>query len=166
MPIDAFNPAQAKALKLDQKGVSLATLQVLTYQFDDDNDLRLANTKNPDDGHYWEPAFDGDYINLHVFCSEDRFSTPSQASADFKACTALLGLQLEMEHPQPAGAVPDGVSLPAGISEDETEDLPFRTLRMARLGRLVRQNGDANISWSSNDALDCPEACMPVLGEP
>ncbi len=166
VPFEAFNQDEAKALKLDQKGVHLASLHVFTYTFDDDNDLRLATTNSKNDGHYWEPAFSGNYINLHIFCSEDRFSTPSQARADFTALTALLGLKLELEHPQPVASVPDDLHLPAGVIGEETEDLPFRTLRMARLGRLVRQNGDANIAWSSNDALDCPEACGPVVGEP
>jgi len=166
---DAFNPDEAKALNLDKRGVNIATLQVFTYTFNDDNGLRLANAANADDkldGHYWEPAFDGNYINLHIFCSEDRFSTPSQASADFKACTALLGLKLELEHPYPTATAANDVRLPAGVIAEETEDLPFRTLRLARLGRLVRQNGDANLAWSGNDALDCPDACTPVLGEP
>jgi hypothetical protein len=164
VPFDSFNQDDAKSLKLDQKGVHLAALHVFTYTFDDDNDLRLASADNKDDGHYWEPAFSGNYINLHIFCSEDRFSTPSQASADFAACTALLGLKLELERPQPIAAAPDDLHLPAGVIGEETEDLPFRTLRMARLGRLVKQNGDANLAWASNDALDCPEACMPLLG--
>jgi hypothetical protein len=165
VPFDAFNPAEAKALKLDQKGVHIATLHVITYTFKDDNDLRLANAENLDDGHYWEPAFDGSYINLHIFCSEDRFSTPSQASADFKACAALLGLKLELEYPYPVAMAANDVRLPSGVIAEETEDLPFRTLRMGRLGRLLRQGGDANLAWSGNDALDCPEACGPVLGE-
>lgn len=165
VPFDAFNRQEAKALKLDTKGVRLAMLHVFTYTFDDDNDLRLVNAHDEKDGHYWEPVFDGNYINLHIFCSEDRFSTPSQASADFKACTALLGLKLQLERPQPVAAVLDEGQLPAGVIAEETEDLPFRTLRMARLGRLVRQNGDANLAWSTNDALDCPEACSPVLAE-
>lgn len=166
VPFGAFNAKEAKALKLDEEGVRLAMLHVFTYPFNDDNDLRLANIENDSDGHYWEPAPNGNYINLHIFCSEDRFSTPSQASADFKACTALLGLKLQLEHPEPSTAASDDIRLPAGVIAEETEDLPFRTLRMARLGRLVSQKGDANRAWSGNDALDCPEACTPVVAEP
>jgi hypothetical protein len=166
VPFQAFNQEEAEALKLDQQGVPLATLHVLTYTFKDDNDLRLASTDKQDDGHYWEPAFNGDFINLHIFCSEDRFSTPSQASADFKACTALLGLKLELEHPQPVPLAESDVRLPDGVIAEETEDLPFRTLRMARLGRLFSQKGDTNRAWSGNDALDCPEACTPPVGAP
>jgi len=166
VPFEAFNQDAAKELKLEQI-VHMAALHVFTYTFDDDNDLRLSNakTKNELDGHYWEPAFNGNYINLHIFCSEDRFSTPSQASADFNACTALLGVKLELEHPFPIATAANDVRLPPGVIAEETEDLPFRTLRLARLGRLLRQNGDANLAWSGNDALDCPEACGPVLGE-
>jgi hypothetical protein len=164
VPVTAFNQKEAQALRLDEKSVPLASVHVLTYTFRDDNGLRLENVDKSAAGHYWEPAFNGNYVNLHIFCSEDRFSTPSQASADFKACAALLGLELELEHPQPIAAAESDVSLPDGVIPEETEDLPFRTMRMARLGRLFSQKGDTNRAWSGNDALDCPESCTGPVG--
>ena len=59
----------------------------------------------------------------------------------------------------PSGIPVDG-PLPRGVTIPETEDLAARTQRMARLGRLVSQTGDANLAWYGNDALDGnPEGC-------
>jgi hypothetical protein len=51
--------------------------------------------------------------------------------------------------------------LPPGVIAEETEDLAARTLRIARLGRLRRQNADLNQAWYGNEALDGdPDACL------
>jgi len=69
-------------------------------------------------------------------------------------------LQLELTGTLRASAIPNDSHLPAGVAAEETEDLAPRTLRMARLGRLVTLNGDANLAWYGNDALDSdPSAC-------
>jgi hypothetical protein len=146
----------------------LSMVQVLTYKVPDANELCIRYLEDDKTGgHYWEPVFLGNYINLHVFCSEDRFSTPTHAVEDFAACTELLGYPgLTLSRPQPAGAIPDDSHLPEGVIEEETEDLGFRTLRMARLGRLFKQNGDTNLAWAPNSALWDPYSCSGVIGAP
>src|SRR5258708_26118749 len=49
----------------------IGTLQIFTYDFQDDTKLRLEG-QNEDPDHYWEPVFTGEEcITLHVFSSED-----------------------------------------------------------------------------------------------
>jgi hypothetical protein len=163
VPLNAFDDDDVARLNL-KTDLLIPNVHVFTYSFDDDNELKLANAEDHGDGHFWEPAFTGSYINLHIFCSEDRFSTPTQAAHDFDECVRLLGLRLRLEHPQPSAAAADDRDLPDGVLAEELEDLPFRTLRMARLGRLFREDGDTNLAWAANDPLGDPETCSNVRG--
>jgi len=144
----------------------IATLQVFTYDILDQNALSLKAEDG--DGHYWEPAFTGDFINLHIFSAEDHFHKPSNADEDFNKCAELLGgvkLRLQTRSLRATGILNTG-ELPDGVVQEETETLAVRTLRMARLGRVVRQNGDANLAWYGNDALDgTEEACAGLIGK-
>jgi hypothetical protein len=141
----------------------MATLQVLTYDIDDEN--RLALKADIGDGHYWEPAFIGDHINLHIFSSEEHYYKPSNAQEDFNQCVALLGAKLRLQTRfLPASQILEE-DVPPGVAPQETEDLALRTLRLARLGRLVVQNGDTNLAWKGIDALDGdPQACAGLGG--
>jgi hypothetical protein len=153
--LDVRNPADPNE--------HIATLQVFSYHVDDENKL-LLQTKDGD-GHYWEPVVTTgpdkrEFINLHVFSAEDHFTKLSNSEEDFNRCTELLGSQLLLDTRLVPSGIPDRGHLPAGVTEPETEGLAERTLRMARLGRLVTQNGDANLAWYGNDALDGnPQAC-------
>jgi hypothetical protein len=153
----------------------VATLQVLNYDIDDANRLALKGfrvdpkheRRELPEGHYWEPVFNGNCVNLHIFSSEDHYHKPSNSGEDLNKCIRQLGVtglelntkevpvDLGMElHPQLA---PGGIQrdeLPTGVRPQETETLVVRTLRMARLGRLVLEKGDANLAWYGNDALD------------
>jgi hypothetical protein len=151
----------------------MATLQVLTYDIDDENGLALKADNG--DGHYWEPSFTRDYINrrdyinLHVFSSEEHYYKPSNAREDFNQCVALLGAKLRLQTRfLPASEIPDDPQkkvLPPGVAPQETEDLALRTLRLARLGRLIVENGDTNLAWKGIDALDGdPQACSGLGG--
>jgi hypothetical protein len=156
IPRDLF--AHAEELASDSPTQHMATLHVFTYDIENENKLFLKADKGG--GHYWEPVFNGNYVNLHIFSAEDHFEGPSNAVKDFKKCAELLGLQLELTGTLRASEIPDDSHLPAGVAAEETEDLAPRTLRMARLGRLVARNGDANLAWYGNDALDSnPSAC-------
>jgi len=136
----------------------LPTLHVFTYDIENENKLFLKTANGG--GHYWEPVFNGNYVNLHIFSAEDHFEGPSNAVEDFKKCAELLGLQLEFTGTLRASEIPNDSHLPPGVAAEETEDLAPRTMRMARLGRLVTRNGDANLAWYGNDALDSnPAAC-------
>jgi len=148
-----------------EKPQHIATLQVLTYDINDENELALKAETGED--HHWQPAFTGDHINLHIHASEDHYYKPSNAREDFNACVRLLGVNLELQTRfLPAKGILDSDGpLPYGVTPEETEPLAVRTLRMARLGRLVVQGGDANQAWHGNDALDGdPQACASVGG--
>jgi hypothetical protein len=140
------------ALRRDQPVEHVATLQVFVYDFEDENQLFLK-AKNGE-GHYWEPAFTGDSINLHIFSSEDHYGRLSNSEEDFNECAELLGSPVRLDTSLAPTGILEPNGLPHGVSEPETEDLSTRTLRMARLGRLVARNADANLAWYGNDALD------------
>jgi hypothetical protein len=154
-------------LVVDSDPQHIATLQVFTYDIEDQNTLSLKAQDG--DGHYWEPVFTGNYINLHIFSAEDHYHKPSNAKEDFNECAKLVGgvkLRLQTRSLRASGIV-DAGQLPAGVVEEETEDLALRTMRMDRLGRLIRQNGDANLAWYGNDAMDgSPRACGPIVVKP
>jgi hypothetical protein len=148
----------AEELAADSETQRMATLHIFTYDIADENNLCLRAPNGG--GHYWEPVPNGNYVNLHIFSAEDHLEGPSNAAGDFKKCAELLGLQLELTGTLLAGEIPGDGCLPAGVAAEETEDLAPRTLRLARLGRLVTGNGDANLAWYANDALDSnPSAC-------
>ena len=159
---DAFTNQDDLLVDGDQH---IATVQVFTYEVEDQNALFLKARDG--EGHFWEPVLTGDHINLHIFCAEDHYHKPSNAQEDFNQCADLVGgvkLRLQTRSLLASGIL-DAGQLPAGVVEQETESLALRTARMARLGRLVSQNGDTNLAWYGNDALDGdPEACSgPVF---
>jgi hypothetical protein len=147
-------------LVVNDNSQHIATLQVFTYEIEDQNDLMLKAQDG--DGHYWEPVLTDGHVNLHIFSAEDHYHKPSNAEEDFNKCADLIGglnLRLETDH-LPSSRLFDTEPVP-GVDFRETESLALRTQRMARLGRLVLQKGgDANLAWFGNDALDGdPEAC-------
>jgi hypothetical protein len=163
VPRDSFvNP---RALVSTSATQHMATLQIFTYDFDDDNELLLTSDRG---GHHWEPAFTRQSINLHIFSSEDHREGPSHAIEDFKECAMLLGSDLELGRSLRAREIPplDVRNLPDGVVDKETEDLAPRTIRLARLGRILKQKDfDANVAWFGNDALDGdPQACSGPVG--
>jgi hypothetical protein len=141
-----------QALRGDAAVEHVATLQVFVYDFEDENQLFLK--ANRGEGHYWEPAFTRDSINLHIFSSEDHYGRLSNSEEDFNECAELLGSPVRLDTRLAPTGILEPHDLPPGVSEAETEDLSTRTLRMARLGRLVARNADANLAWYGNDALD------------
>jgi hypothetical protein len=169
IPRDLFGikpPGPPVELEGDGTTLRATALQVLTYDIKDQNQLKLVFQDNQKDGHYWEPLLAGNYINLHMFCSEDHHQTINPAR-DLEECASLLGFpQLELDtRSLPSDEIPDTDSLPDGVVAEETESLPQRTQRLARLGSLIRQKGDANLAWTENDALnDDPAVCYPFGG--
>jgi hypothetical protein len=169
IPRDKFNVADDLVLAGDQH---IATLQIFTYDVTNPNDVCLEATTG--EGHFWEPAPLDGYINLHVFAAEDHFHKFSNAQEDFNECVRLLGnekLELKTATLLADGPVDEG-QLPNGVIKEETETLAFRTGRMAKLGRIIKQErdedegeGDKNLTWYGNDALDgSEEACAgPVV---
>jgi hypothetical protein len=138
----------------------VATLQILTFDILDEANLRLRRGDGPA-GHFWEPVFSGDFVNLHIFAQEDHHERPSFAASDLLATLRILGSKIEkIRGVLIAKGIASGDPIPDGVKPEETEDLAPRTRRMARLGRLVLQKGDPNQAWYRNDALDDdPPAC-------
>lgn len=141
----------------DEQPVSL--LQVFTYKILDQNAIFID--ANRGDGHHWQPAFTGTHINLHIFASEDHFHTLSNAQEDFNKCMELFDVDLRLQQQRvPTKPIPVGDFSGIDVTPEETEDLPVRTLRMARLGRLKVENRDTNLAWFGDDALDSyPRLC-------
>jgi hypothetical protein len=148
----------------DRESQHAAAVQVFTYDFQDDNRLKLADcTLKPSGGHYWEPVYVGNYVNLHIFSAEDHYEQPSLAIDDFGKTAGLFGFKLSLRKSLPMSGVRDNET-PEGVDPKETEDLAPRTLRLALLGRLMKQGGNANLAWYGNDALDGdPGACSGFI---
>jgi len=151
------------------KGDFAADLQVFTYEIDSDPLLSLQRIsddgKDNLSGHFWEPVFTGDYASLQIFSAEDHPDDPAHTSRVFQKVSALLGVtNIALNEVHRARGI-DENDLPPGVIAEETEDLAARTLRIARLGRLRRQNSDLNQAWYGNEALDgSPEACVCQVG--
>jgi len=163
VPFNSFD--NAAGLKPKGRPQQIPTLQVFTYRIEDANNLllKLQQNKSQQDksqqdktgpGHYWEPVFNGDVINLHIFSAEDHCDGPPKVPVDFVTCMNIIGSQLTLTRIHPTSGISEDETLPAGVIPEETEDLEPRTRRMARLGRLLRENGDLNQAWYKNDALD------------
>jgi hypothetical protein len=151
----------------------IATLQIFTYEFDDDALVRLDN-------HPWEPAFAGTSedmtMNLHVFSAVESLAPnghgaghglspgdhPKQA---FASCVRLFQNfnDLELRETAPANNLD---AMPRGVSREEAEDLRPRLQRLAQLGRMKKaENRDLNQLWFNNEALDGdPDTCGDAWG--
>jgi hypothetical protein len=159
-----FDPPEARNELLSKSDVlNVATLQIFTYDIHDERELRLQSTtqeKGREKGHYWEPVFSGDFVNLHIFSEEDHHDRPSYGADDLLSALKILGSKISSVKVGLTTRIDPGDTLPDGVKPEETEDLAPRSKRMARLGRLVLQNGDLNQAWYTNDALDeDPPAC-------
>ena len=184
IPTAAFT--NRRPLIVPGKTQHMATLQAFTYEIDNENELRLEAVKSPQpralklEDHYWEPAFTGNYVNLHIFSSEDYYHKPSNADEDINQCVALLGvnLQVDVRYVPARGIDSTQENLPPGVAPIETEDLASRTRGLAQLGRrlvqigrqhadaiVLVQNRDADLAWYGTDVLDgSGEACGDTVG--
>ena len=121
---DAFTNQDDLLVDGDQH---IATVQVFTYEVEDQNALFLKARDG--EGHYWEPVLTGDHINLHIFCAEDHYHKPSNAQEDFNQCADLVGgvkLRLQTRSLLASGIL-DAGQLPPGVVDQETESLALRT---------------------------------------
>ncbi len=149
----------------------LTTLQVFTYKFKSDTNLRLVQVKSDGKktqrvagaqavhreskrGHFWEPSFASDNtINLHIFSAHDHEHSAGHPETAFQQVAALLGHELRLTSPPPASEL-EIKELPEGVMPEETEDLADRVKRMTRLGRMRRQGRDLNQLWLDTEPLD------------
>ncbi|MBI4907413.1 MAG: hypothetical protein HY820_27555 [Acidobacteria bacterium] len=138
----------------------IGTLQVFSYDFTDDAELRLDYVG--DVGPVWEPAFAGDplVVNLHVIAAHEH--APLSARTERCQDTVLQKcFELFQNLDLKVGGVPDPNNsefalepLPEGVVREECEDLEPRTRRLAQAGRMKRDNRDLNQMWFESEALD------------
>ncbi|HEV2992081.1 MAG TPA: hypothetical protein VG759_26830 [Candidatus Angelobacter sp.] len=175
------NPADYVVQTNDQKQrfPDIATVQVLIYQYDNENDVRL-------DGHTWEPCSTEGAISLHIISTSPEPEGEAHERETDKALKDLLtpyhGLTFKKD-PRPLVASwidpPDnpkhmndprhnfGDYSPLTVQEDyfvdsnfnyaflhaELEHLTLRNARLGRLGRLKQQRKNIESVWSDPDPL-------------
>jgi hypothetical protein len=128
-----------------------AAVQVLTYEFTDENALRLGD-------HPWEPVlFEGRYVNLHVFSEPERRPTDDHARQAFQSCLGLfLGVDLTLKAPLqtcvPEEKVPD-------VHEFELQDLVQRQRWLEVFGRAIKEGRDPRAIWDDPTPFVGSDAC-------
>jgi hypothetical protein len=115
IPADALGGDDKEKIVDGRDAIESATIQVLTYEFDNDADLRLGN-------HPWEPVLEGDFVNLHVFSEPERNVTDDHVRLAFQASIGLFaGVDLSLKgRVQPLYA---DEAIPPGVNEFELQDL-------------------------------------------
>src|SRR5437867_7389342 len=89
IPAKALGGADMKRIVRGRKEVQSATVQVLTYPFENDADLRLGD--HPwEPVLEWDPAFKESFVNLHVFSEPERNSTDNHLRQAFQASVGLF----------------------------------------------------------------------------
>jgi hypothetical protein len=141
---------------------NIATLQIFTYEFSDDAELRIAGGPHP---VFWEPAFVGETVNLHIFACPENDQHAEHISDAFATCLDLFESPPNLTLPQPA--TPDALfkgELPRGVDAEETEDLAPRVRRQIQMGRMRKEKRNLNLSWFETEALggnpgSCSDFC-------
>jgi hypothetical protein len=131
-------------------GFQSATVQVLTYDFDDDADLGLGD-------HPWEPVVELDadgttHVNLHIFSEPERSPNEDHVRHAFQAAMSVFaGLNLMLVRLANAGFVDiaddDDDLKRRGVIKLELEGLVQRRRRLDVLGRAIRESRDLNSIW-------------------
>jgi hypothetical protein len=119
-----------------------ATVQVLTYNFESDAQLQLGN-------HPWQPALEGDYVNLHVFSEPERSIGEDHVRHAFQAMMSLLGAKLSLNRPADdydISKLPDR-EIPEGVDRIELQTLLERQRWLMALGRGIKEGRDVNGIW-------------------
>jgi hypothetical protein len=137
-----------------------ATVQVLTYDFDNDNDLKLGD-------HPWEPVIERDekqnknYVNLHVFSEPERLPTQDHLRHAFQAGVGLfVGVDLTLNGPT---RPPDPDPPVPGVDEFELQDLVQRQRWLALLGRAVKEGRDAQAIWADPTPFSSSDSCAGCM---
>src|SRR5262245_18719382 len=123
---DALGGDSSQEVLHKREEVESSAVQVLTYEFDSDADLRL-------DDHSWEPVLQDEYVNLHVFSEPERSPLDDHVRQAFQSSMGLfVGVDLTL-----TGRVPPPdpeVEIPKGMHALELHDLSQRQLWLAALG--------------------------------
>jgi hypothetical protein len=150
----------------------VASVQVLEYQGVDENRVQL-------EGHLWEPYAIGDAISLHLLATslkpEGKAHLADTDAAMLKVVAGYPGLDFELFcfhddwrttvlnpplalHP---GLPEDAVVTPQGqfaFSRAQLEDIPSRTVRIGRLGRIKQDGRPPGSLWHETQPLYTEES--------
>jgi len=151
IPADALGGDYKDTVLDGRKQVESATVQVLTYDFESDANLRLAD-------HPWEPVLKDGYVNLHVYSEPERTPLEDHRRRAFQANMAIfVGVDLVLTSPALA---PDSTDpIPPGLTEVELQDLVQRQRWLALLGLSLRQGSPINPIWDDPTPFAGSDAC-------
>jgi hypothetical protein len=163
---------------------SVATMQVLVYDYQDENGVFL-------DQHYWEPCPSGGAMSLHIISmSEEQEGQEHQDETEdvmnevlrnypgleYKYPRPLAGTWIDPRSPSygslesgPIGLIAQGeyiVESGSGrlaFAQAELEPFTLRFARLGRLGRLKRANRPIGSLWRDPDPLgDRVSNCITI----
>ena len=159
----------------------LATLHVLSYDYDDENEVFL-------EGHYWEPMPTGGAMSLHLI-STSRVAEGAEHQVRTEAALSRLVRNYPgLDFPAPSPAPPDWRSYSAAtpatlqqlnnlapdqgdqfivapgrkfaFAQAELEPFTTRSTRLGRLGRMKQQGRPIGSLWEEPDPLgENPSNC-------
>lgn len=158
VPVSSFDDPDQDLTSSNFQG-NVGTLDVFRYGFDDDAELKLASTCCGG-GHFWEPSFAGNEVNLHIFSEPDHDHESEHARNSFNHCMALLGFKLKLNDSTIVDEFFNGEMNGMNVAPEETEDLAPRARRLSLLGRMRKENRDLDLLWFENEALNGdPSSC-------
>jgi len=144
-----------------EQALHSATVQVFTYDFDSDAELRLGN-------HPWEPVLNDGYANLHIISEPERRAPEHHVRQAFQASMALfVGLDVSLRRPMlPADLDGEKKELPAGVHELELQAVVRRQRWLSVLGRAIKDSRDLNGLWDDPTPFDGsdPDTCPSCGG--
>jgi hypothetical protein len=137
-----------------QSGKFSATVQILTYDFESDAELRLGD-------HPWEPVFDDGFVNLHIFSEPDQAPEDDHVRHAFQMSMGLFtGVDLSLQKPLDHTALDTKVEkTPPGVHPLELKSLLMRLQWLTALGRAIKEHRDLNGVWDDPVALGDAGSC-------
>jgi hypothetical protein len=147
--------AGASVGMLDPKsGGQSATVQVLTYDFSSDANLRLGD-------HPWEPVLDNGFVNLHVFAEADRSVEEDHIRHAFQMSMGLFtGVDLSLQlQTSPADHAAEQAEIPDGVHPFEVRGLIERQNWLTVMGRAIKEHRDLNGLWADPTAFNSEDSC-------
>jgi hypothetical protein len=138
----------------DNSGKFSARVQILTYDFESDANLRLGE-------HPWEPVFDDGFVNLHVFSEPDQTPEDDHVRHAFQMSMGLfMGVDLSLRKPlSPAVQSADGEKSTPGVHPLELQSLILRLQWLAVIGRAIKDHRDLNKLWDDPVAFNDDGSC-------
>jgi hypothetical protein len=161
IPADAVGGDDKKKVVVTQE-LKSATVQVLTYDFTSDAELRLGD-------HPWEPVLQPvlqgvnsvNYVNLHVFSEPERNSSDEHLRHSFRACVGLfVGVDLTLKGlAKPPDLDAERGLIPPGVDELELQDLAQRKRWLEALSHAIKDGRNVNSIWDDPTPFASSDAC-------